>query len=59
MRHISDGLGYAFPYDDVHLRGKRDLSKNMADGSPWLLAVVVKGAQYDVAMRGGVWRLKM
>jgi hypothetical protein len=38
-----DGLGYAFPYDDVHPSAGKDLSGSVADGSPQLLTVTVGG----------------
>lgn len=38
-----DGLGYAFPYDDVAPTGGRDQSGAVQDGRPRLLSVAVGG----------------
>lgn len=45
-----DGLGYAFPYDDVAPSGGRDQSGAVSDGSPLLLTVAVGGGNATAAL---------
>lgn len=51
-----DGLGYAFPYDDVHPSWGGDVAGTVADGSPQLLTVTVggNGAHAKVRRRRGL-----
>lgn len=45
-----DGLGYAFPYDDVTSTGGKDQSGAVQDGSPQLLTVAVGGGNATAAL---------
>ena len=40
----ADGLGYAFPYDDVAPSGEQGVSGSVQDANPVLLTVAVGGA---------------
>ena len=45
-----DGLGYAFPYDDVTPTGGQDQSGAVNDGSPQLLTVAVGGGNASAGL---------